>query len=419
MRILKVVFVGLIIGISCTLIVRFNTAEDYSLDNSLEDLEFVKRFLIKWYPNLDWAVESLSMNLSQLYVESQRELRMARSETERKKVLTKFVEAFNDGHLWLDMTTREGLSESEIVAVNTPPEEACKVIGFRTGDKSLNGIASAAWSSLSSENEPYKVRLSHSKEGWKLGMISIASFSPRDYESICRQEWLHFGQSLGEYCDTKCRSKFFEWVEVVLLQKFKLALSLLLQQRIDALIIDVRANPGGSGQIARDVRSLFAPPDLKCGSQSEVAPDLVDRCDRSALWSGDLSKRCSILKYFSVGCVTQSQEYKGPLFVLVDRDTASSAELFASPLQYNNRAKIIGERTSGTGCGYRNGGIKEKLPHLQAYIKSPSCVWYKLNGRNEREGILPDIAVQPSDLDRITDHVTSYLRRDGLAGSPK
>jgi carboxyl-terminal processing protease len=45
--------------------------------------------------------------------------------------------------------------------------------------------------------------------------------------------------------------------------------------------------------------------------------------------------------------------YRGPLAVLVDRHTASAAEVVAGALQAHGRAKVIGERTYGKGSAER------------------------------------------------------------------
>jgi hypothetical protein len=53
-----------------------------------------------------------------------------------------------------------------------------------------------------------------------------------------------------------------------------------------------------------------------------------------------------------------------PLLVVVDRRTWSSAERFASLLQDNAAATIVGELTGGAGCGFTNGGIppRSRIP---------------------------------------------------------
>jgi len=93
-----------------------------------------------------------------------------------------------------------------------------------------------------------------------------------------------------------------------------------------------------------------------------------------------------------------------PLYVLVDRDTWSSAEYLAALLQDNHAATIIGETTGGAGCGYTNGGIATELKNSHAAVKMPDCVRLRADGSNEIDGIIPDLVVlwprQASDYQR-------------------
>ncbi len=100
----------------------------------------------------------------------------------------------------------------------------------------------------------------------------------------------------------------------------------------------------------------------------------------------------------------QEDSNRLPLFVLVDRDTWSSAEYFAAMLQDNHGAIILGESTGGAGCGYTNGGIPAKLKNSGATVKMPDCIRFRADGSNEVNGIRPDLPVpwprQASDYQR-------------------
>ena len=85
--------------------------------------------------------------------------------------------------------------------------------------------------------------------------------------------------------------------------------------------------------------------------------------------------------------------YAGRLMILADRATSSSAEYFAAMLRDNNAATIIGEPTSGAGCGYTNRGIPAFLKSTGARVKIPDCVRLRADGSNEVEGITPDVIV--------------------------
>lgn len=85
--------------------------------------------------------------------------------------------------------------------------------------------------------------------------------------------------------------------------------------------------------------------------------------------------------------------YPGQLLVLVDRGTASSAEYFTAMLRDNRATTVVGEPTSGAGCGYTNRGIPTILKNSGAKVKIPDCVRMRGDGSNEVAGITPDVLI--------------------------
>lgn len=91
-----------------------------------------------------------------------------------------------------------------------------------------------------------------------------------------------------------------------------------------------------------------------------------------------------------------------PLIVLVDRGTASAAEVVAGALQDHGRAVIVGETTFGKGS------VQSVLPLRNGDgIKLTTARYFTPAGRSiQAEGIVPDIIVKPvesptTDDDRI------------------
>jgi C-terminal processing protease CtpA/Prc len=119
--------------------------------------------------------------------------------------------------------------------------------------------------------------------------------------------------------------------------------------------------------------------------------------------------------------------FAGPLFLLVDRRSASATEQFASLLSDNGAATIIGERTYGAGCGYTNGGVRTRLTHTGLTLRAPDCARFRASGANEAEGIVPDVAAGWSDgdggkeraekvrhlIDRLLPRASVAMRGDG------
>jgi hypothetical protein len=90
--------------------------------------------------------------------------------------------------------------------------------------------------------------------------------------------------------------------------------------------------------------------------------------------------------------------WRGPLIVLVDRNTASAAAEFAAVLQDNHAGIVMGEAAAG-GCGHTNGGTPTKLANSGATLEVPDCARFRSDGSNEIMGIQPDIAVSFATVD--------------------
>ncbi|MGA9507053.1 MAG: S41 family peptidase [Candidatus Sulfotelmatobacter sp.] len=99
-----------------------------------------------------------------------------------------------------------------------------------------------------------------------------------------------------------------------------------------------------------------------------------------------------------------------PLYVVVDRHTWSSAERFASLLQDNAAATIIGELTGGAGCGFTNGGIPTTLTYSHAQVRMPDCVGFRKDGSNGNDGVTPDILVPWAERDTLFAKANKLLR---------
>ncbi len=150
-----------------------------------------------------------------------------------------------------------------------------------------------------------------------------------------------------------------------------------------ALVVDLRNNPGGLLEQAVRVTSEFL-------SEGNVLLQEDSEGNR---------------KNFAVkpGGVAP----KIPLMVLVNRGSASSAEIFAGAIQDHNRGLVIGETTFGTGTVLRPFDLSDGSALLLG-----TSQWLTPQGRLIRkQGIEPDVVlelpvgtdlVSPGDLEEMT-----------------
>ena len=109
--------------------------------------------------------------------------------------------------------------------------------------------------------------------------------------------------------------------------------------------------------------------------------------------------------------------WTGPLYVLTDGSTYSSAEMFSAVVQDNHLGKTVGSTTGGDGCGFMSGDIRQTLPHSGLRLRIPDCLRLRADGSNEVSGIAADIPVLPTEgedgrqrSERLIEAVSADLR---------
>jgi hypothetical protein len=157
----------------------------------------------------------------------------------------------------------------------------------------------------------------------------------------------------------------------------------------DAMILDLRAVPGGTAQMTDFLVSHFMPPEVRLVSALSPA-------------TGETTHR------HTLGEVPGPRRLDVPLYVLVDGRSASAAELVPFVLQNFGRATIVGERTAGAGRSASffpaELGLTVSVSMLHLYEES--------SGRDfERKGVLPDIVTTPEEaLTTALTHARDTIR---------
>ena len=136
----------------------------------------------------------------------------------------------------------------------------------------------------------------------------------------------------------------------------------LKEEGMDALVVDLRNNGGGSLQEADSLTGLF----IKSGPTVQV---------KSA------KRRTSVYSDSDDDAV-----WDGPLAVMVNRLSASASEIFAGAIQDYGRGIIIGSQTFGKGT------VQTLIPLNRGQLKVTAAKFYRVSGRStQHRGIMPDI----------------------------
>lgn len=139
----------------------------------------------------------------------------------------------------------------------------------------------------------------------------------------------------------------------------------LKTQNVEAVVVDLRYNGGGSLNEANELVGLFI----------ESGPTVQIR------YSG---QRNGFVR--SYGDADPSVVYDGPLAVLVNRASASASEIFAGAIQDYQRGVVLGGQTFGKGT------VQEIIPMNYGQVKLTRSKFYRISGAStQHRGVLPDI----------------------------
>ncbi len=139
----------------------------------------------------------------------------------------------------------------------------------------------------------------------------------------------------------------------------------LKHEDVEAVVIDLRYNGGGSLNEANELVGLFI----------EGGPTVQIR------YSG---QRNGFVR--SYGDSNPEVTYDGPLAVLVNRASASASEIFAGAIQDYQRGVVLGGQTFGKGT------VQEIIPMDYGQVKLTRSKFYRISGAStQHRGVLPDI----------------------------
>jgi carboxyl-terminal processing protease len=134
-------------------------------------------------------------------------------------------------------------------------------------------------------------------------------------------------------------------------------------------VIDLRGNPGGIGGLAMGLAGWFM--------------------DRSGVQLGTEYLRGLTVKFV---IFPRPEPFRGPLAVLVDGGSASTAEIFAGGLKDLQRARIFGSRTAGAALP----SIIERLPNGDGFQYAVANYISQGGKPLEGIGVIPDEEVHPT-----------------------
>ena len=136
----------------------------------------------------------------------------------------------------------------------------------------------------------------------------------------------------------------------------------LKAQDVDAVVVDLRNNGGGSLSEANSLVGLF-----------------IDRGPTVQVMDADNNNNV-------YGDSDPGLIYDGPMAVLVNRLSASASEIFAGAIQDYQRGLVLGSQTFGKGT------VQELIPLGDGQLKITRSKFYRISGEStQHRGVLPDV----------------------------
>lgn len=186
------------------------------------------------------------------------------------------------------------------------------------------------------------IELTYNGESYKIGVIDLPTFY-FDFEAAARGEE-----------DFKSSTRDVQ----NLLEELK-------EEEVDAVVVDLRNNGGGSLSEANQLVGLF----IETGATVQIR------------YSGI---RNGFTRPF--GDNDPEVAYDGPLAVLVNRTSASASEIFAGAIQDYQRGIVLGGQTFGKGT------VQEIIPMEYGQVKLTRSKFYRISGEStQHRGVIPDI----------------------------
>ncbi len=324
-----------------------------------------EKLIIKpWY---DWTLKNWGQHQRISFPQLWNQLKEFNKKNQNKKesyligiALNGFLSIFRDPHTYLVPTRlykeviAASSNKSNNLGIVVAPERRNFIIkkvskkslaeeaGLRRDDLILavngvktEGITSGKMSELlkANENEITQISIQRSRQILQKSIIrKIKEFPNVTSQKVASNPFVHV-ITINKFSDNTCSDVKNEFNHI------------RKKTKIEALILDLRENPGGQIEEASCLVGLFV------GSDKLIFKiNFLDTAKNDE-------------KYFS----EEKQIYTGPLGVLINSGSASAAEIVAGALQDFHRAVILGERSFGKGT-FQEGEIwknNEKIAFFQ------------------------------------------------------
>jgi hypothetical protein len=250
----------------CPWLVFSSHSTQFSREKWRQDYQSLKEYLQTGYANLEWMKQARKRDLAALDAETLRALDAANSDAEARRALEKFLAAFSDGHLRLSDPVKPSPAGGETEPSfdkETTSAKVCQALGFRIRSNrfSIPFEDAPKFTPASGDNDIFRAGVFTKDNGKKYGVIRIPLFSPEGYWNGCQAAWDAYRRNLSGACGGQCLDEFRYYASANHLSaKLAEQAGALNRMGIDALIVDLGGNGGGSDWVDAVARILAGKP---------------------------------------------------------------------------------------------------------------------------------------------------------------
>ena len=200
----------------------------------------MKAALATRYANLEWAVFDREANLDDYFGLAARRIASARDEGAAKAAFDGLIRRLGDGHVEIDWPSVSASQDSKT-------HDTCAEAGY-DARKSGSPLAALAkgYAPLTTLSPPVFPAGIISIDHRKLGVLRIGMFGPQGTPHLCTDALAALSIAPDAPCDDACSDRIDNWAHARMTRAFIEEVKALKAAKIDALLVDVTGNGGGS-----------------------------------------------------------------------------------------------------------------------------------------------------------------------------
>lgn len=218
----------------------------------LADLAQLERFTASTYAHFEWAITEGGIDPVVLHQQTHDAIAASKNRDQALAALHGFVKSFDDGHFRLRAPEPTAETGSDARETRGPhPEdagvEACAALGFKDHDKAFRIDFGERFQMITAEDDPFPAGWLDLGDERRVGILRIDEFGAERYSEYCNATWETYRQQLDGPCvDARCRRVFRFAVEDRLLTEISKRVERLREAGMEALVVDITTNGGGS-----------------------------------------------------------------------------------------------------------------------------------------------------------------------------